>query len=620
MTPVFHGIEGTALPIGNRPIIYRLTNHSLCLLSELTEKVKRNYDTYWYFALGLLALHWLCFPRILECMNFFREKRAASLALLGLFALTVFAYCFNVLKEPDAYYHLQAGRVIWTTHAIPHTDIFSYTAAGASWVAHEWLAQLAFYGTYALVGYWGLIAAVALMGVLTILLVTRIAHRASVPLSFTLSAVLLLSYLELELWIARPQIFAFLFCAFLVFLLERYRRAPRITELVGMVLLLLVWANMHASFVLGLVLIAWYTMGSALMRAWPVFGTAKLSTRDVVRLAGTFGIASVVCLINPTGYHAFVYWRAVQPVAEAFRIFEWRSILAFTGLTHVRFQIALFGLSALLASYWYGYRKVSRDLTSLGMVAGITILPFISIRHVGFWAVAVIPFAVPALGMLLKPYLERVANRVLVGVLVSFCVLLVVIRAFSLPTTYFAPHRIPVYAVDFIERVGLKGPLFNLYNEGGYLIWRLWPNEKVAIDGRSEVYVGKPLEDYFGIMRGGNQWDRLVNDTYHINYFFLAYNPSELRKNIAPVVNRLRKDGWVPIYWDDVIVIYVRNAPENKALIDQYGLRVIDPFSDPTKIPAAQSKAAADEFKRVTESSPMNLVSLEYARRFLLSR
>jgi hypothetical protein len=178
-----------------------------------------------------------------------------------------------------------------------------------------------------------------------------------------------------------------------------------------------------------------------------------------------------------------------------------------------------------------------------------------------------------------------------------------------------------VYAVDFVERAGLKGPLFNLYNEGGYLIWRLYPDMKVAVDGRSEVYTGQALEDYFGVMRGKDpQWSELVNDKFKINFFFLAYNPSSVHKMITPIVLQLRKQGWVPVYWDDAIVIYVRNSPENADIIAKYGYKVIDPFNDPAKIPLVQSKAAADEFRRLVASSPLNNIPLEYSRLFLLSR
>lgn len=554
-------------------------------------------------------------------MELLRKHRFVSVLLpLALFALVVFTYCFNALKEPDAYYHLKSGQVILETLSIPHADIFSYTAAGAPWVAHEWLAQIMFYSVYSLGGYWLLMAFVATLSVIAFGIVARVSHRKETPLAFTLLGVLFLCYLTFELWIPRPQIFAFLLCAVLVYLLEQYRKRPRTLHLGFAALTMLIWANVHASFVLGLVLLGWYLVSQFAMHRWKIFGTSVLSKRNLVALGITIAASTVLCLLNPTGYHAFLYWHTVQTGVNAFNVFEWRSIIAFRHLIQAQVNMGLFVLGSALAIYWYGYRKASRDFTSLGMVIGITILPFISIRHIGFWVIAAVPFLVPAVGSWLAPQLQRFRGNLLTYIFIGFAVLLLLGRMATFPRQYFIPQRIPVYAVDFIERVGLKGPLFNLYNEGGYLIWRLYPQMKVAIDGRSEVYTGQSLADFFGVMRAKDQWTELVDEKYKINFFFLAYNPHQLRTMITPIVLQLRKEGWVPVYWDDVIIIYVRNSPENADIIKQYGMKVIDPFSDPTKIPQELSQAAADEFQRVTTASPIETIPLEYARLFLLSR
>src|ERR1700731_2673945 len=70
-------------------------------------------------------------------------------------ALTVFTVRSR-FNDPDLWYHLKIGEIIWNTHAIPRIDLFSFTANGHPWVAQEWLSQLTLYGVYKFAGYTGL--------------------------------------------------------------------------------------------------------------------------------------------------------------------------------------------------------------------------------------------------------------------------------------------------------------------------------------------------------------------------------------------------------------------------------------------------------------------------------
>ena len=60
------------------------------------------------------------------------------------------------LNDLDMWWHLKTGEIIWTTHTIPTTDLFSYTTNHHAWIPHEWLAQLLIYGAYRWGGYSGL--------------------------------------------------------------------------------------------------------------------------------------------------------------------------------------------------------------------------------------------------------------------------------------------------------------------------------------------------------------------------------------------------------------------------------------------------------------------------------
>ena len=63
--------------------------------------------------------------------------------VIGLFLMTM-----RPIADPDYWWHLKTGQVILETHAIPHTDPFSYTKAGAPWITHEWLIEILMYGIF----------------------------------------------------------------------------------------------------------------------------------------------------------------------------------------------------------------------------------------------------------------------------------------------------------------------------------------------------------------------------------------------------------------------------------------------------------------------------------------
>jgi hypothetical protein len=75
-----------------------------------------------------------------------------SFPVLLAFGLAVLAVVSvsNRFNDPDLWWHLKVGEVVWNTHAIPRTDTFSFTTNGHAWTAHEWLAQLSIYAAYSL--------------------------------------------------------------------------------------------------------------------------------------------------------------------------------------------------------------------------------------------------------------------------------------------------------------------------------------------------------------------------------------------------------------------------------------------------------------------------------------
>lgn len=528
----------------------------------------------------------------------------------------IFLFAFNQFKEADSFYHLKTGQVIWETGIVPPADIFSYTAAGVPWVTHEWLAEVILYGLYALAGYWGVMAAVALLAVAAYFLLWLLAREGGAEPAFAALLLFLVGYLTFELWIPRPQAFGFFFFALLLFCLEKYRRRGRSVYLAGVILTMWLWGNSHASVLLGYAVLLLYLTAEAVRWSKPGWDAAPPAPRlRAFALAGLVALAAP--LLNPNGTDVLFYRSAINSAVETFAVLEWQPIQSFWFLPQTKVFILLMLAAVGCLAYWFGWRRLSRDFSLLGLTAGTFSLPFMSIRHVGFFTLAAGFPLVLAAGGLLANFRQKFSSRRLAAVWLCLAVIIVLLGWFRSPRSYFNPDTVPVHAADFIAAQNIQGRRFNLYNEGGYLIWRFYPPDQVSLDGRSEIYAGRPAEEVLAIIRGEPAADELVDQKYGINHFLLAYRPAQLAESILPLVRRLLTAGWKMVYWDDTSLLIVRDMPAHAGLIEKYAFYRVSPFTDPSLIPPAEVPAALGELRRILDSAPQSRVVAAYAVRLL---
>lgn len=151
-------------------------------------------------------------------VKIFFSPRFAEFLVLGL----VFLFCVRSIVDFDVWYHLKAGEYNFSNLTVLRHDVFSFSAQGAEWISHSWLAEVIFYLVYAFAGgIWGLVFFSALMAVLVYFIVLRTAEVRGAPPFFSALLVLPLGYLTFELFVPRPQIFSYLFLVLLIYLLER---------------------------------------------------------------------------------------------------------------------------------------------------------------------------------------------------------------------------------------------------------------------------------------------------------------------------------------------------------------------------------------------------------------
>jgi hypothetical protein len=63
----------------------------------------------------------------------------------------------------------------------------------------------------------------------------------------------------------------------------------------------------------------------------------------------------------------------------------------------------------------------------------------------------------------------------------------------------------PEHAAEFVESRPLSGPLYNDFNWGGYLIWRL-PEFQVSMDGRTNLHGDRRFARSYATWSGMRDW------------------------------------------------------------------------------------------------------------------
>ncbi len=418
-----------------------------------------------------------------------RSQRSTRVFLAVLF-LGLFAMAARNVIDPDVWWHLKAGQFIAQHRSVPHTDPFSFTRAGQPWVAHEWLTELLLFEIQCTAGWGGLIVLFAAMVSATFfLLYLRCGPAPYVAGVATLTA----AWATMPVWGVRPQVLSLLLTSLWLLILERSERDPKI--LWWTLPLTLLWVNLHAGFALGLALSALLLAGDWLELA---LGRSSQQTAPHLRTA-VFVLLLDLALVplNPNGLRLYSYpIETLRSAAMQSYIVEWASP-NFHRPEYWPFLLIVLGTFATLG--WSSFQVRPRNLLLLvvSLYAGLC-----SIRLMPLFVLIAVPLICQRFRnwprSKSRPSSQAPARALLNGVIVL--AMAVFAGAHTFQTIQRQPaseaQHFPARAVAFLQSHAPAGRIFNHYDWGGYLIWKLYPSTRVFIDGRADLY-GEPLLDQF---------------------------------------------------------------------------------------------------------------------------
>jgi hypothetical protein len=480
-----------------------------------------------------------------------RSRGRFGLSLPLLLGLLVYGQVLNyrgaVLGDADTYWHIATGRWILAHGAVPHQDVFSFSMTGAPWDPPEWLAEIFIAGLYDHFGWTALVAVTALCEAGALALLLRVLLRFLAPIH-ALIAVTLTWALSMTHVLARPHIFILPILVLWVAALVTARNEDRAPS-PWLALLITLWANLHSSYMLGLVLAA-LLAGEAVLLAPD--GRARLRA---ARSWGLFGALSVVAaLITPFGVHGLMQpFELTQMSYSSAVLVEWMS----PNFQHYQ------PLEALLMVLLLGGLSLGWRLPPTRVLI-VLVLLHMALQHgrhaepLGFIAPLLLA---PALGRHLA---ERLARRPVASLDRSMAELakpanargIAIAGAVLLALTATMLHGgvdrktdklTPTAALAAVQAHQVTGSVFNDYGFGGYLIFA---GIKPFIDGRyfyGDAFIQRYVE---ATAVFSNQLPVLL-DEYGITWTLL--HPK------TPGVSLLdHLPGWRRLYADDVAVVHVR--------------------------------------------------------------
>jgi hypothetical protein len=480
---------------------------------------------------------WLSWPMVV-----------AVALMLGVVALP----SLHLLDDPDSYWHLAAGQWILAHGQVPLRDPFSHTLPGAPWTAHEWGAEVLFAALYRLGGWPALVGLIAAAYATTMAVLTRFLLQRMLPVH-ALALVGLAVGMSLSHLLVRPHVLAWLVMVLwltaLVNAVES-RTQPRWAA----VLLVPLWANLHGSYVLGVLL-----AGALALEA--VCEAPRGQRRAMLRQWAPFiAITALASLLTPSGWHGWSFTLYVTRMTFALSVIqEWASpdfhrpqalqvwllgvmAAAFAGRLQLRWMRWL-----LLLGFVHLALKHQRNVALLGMASAVLMA-----RD---WAACWYRTASPSSRevSVLDRWFDAWAGPARpAGWAALLAVALMAAALASQRAAQPGETHTPAKALAAARAAGLTAsPVLNAYDFGGYLIHEGVP---VFIDGRADLYGDPFLRRYLEALqlKTPDSLPELLAQ-YRIGWTMLPPG--------SPAVALLaRLPGWEPVYQDETAVVHRRVA------------------------------------------------------------
>ncbi len=468
--------------------------------------------------------------------------------------------------------HIENGKILMSGNSqevqdILHTNFYSFTNQSFPFINHHWGIGVLFYEIWKYTGFNGLSLVYILLSVATIGLSFWFSIKKGTFASSLASLVLVIALITSRREV-RPEMLSYFFT--LIFFCMMWAYKENIIKrkwLWLLVVLEVLWVNIHIAFFLGEVIIGLYLLHEIVCR--------KPNWKEIRFRGLLLGGVVLATFINPSFiagalYPLFIFKNYGYQLYENQSVFFLEN-LGFHSFEFVMLKISLFVTWFLAALYIWKEKHwgfIVEPLTI--MVLFSSILALSAERSIIIFALFALPFISFLLTELFVDYLiEIFSPHVLRGISVGLTITLVVITFLSVTTSpQWGIGLLPKVeaSAQFFKTNNLTGPIYNDYDIGSYLdyeldITTLSNKNKVFVDNRPEAYPATFFKDVYIPSQSDEQKWQSLNAEYHFNVIW--FNRHDLTSWAQQFLAHRTQDAeWALVYLGDYSVILFKRSTE----------------------------------------------------------
>lgn len=451
----------------------------------------------------------------------------------------------------DLWARLIAGMGVMQTGHVLKYDFLSYTPTHI-WYDHEWGSGVVFYLTQHLFGAAGILFLQTILVFLIFFTISKIIKLRGVTTTTTPYNFLFYYYGYISIsYIAdmpvRCQLFSFLFFTIFLYILELARNGKQ-KYLWYLPLIMIIWNNLHGGSVAGIGLIVLYIVGEF------------LNTKSVKNYILTLLATLAVLPINPWGFEYLGFLFNANTMDRSYILEWWGLFSSDITISKLTFKFKLYTLILLLTEAIFlimnfKLKKIKPDATKFLVVLTSLIFSILHVKLIPFAVILMMCFLYDdfytVFNTLTKNFFNRIAmakDAIVYVIIIIFAISAIKINGFG---PYLNVFRFPLRAVEFVKINNLKGNILQDFSNGSYVSYKLYPNNKIFMDGRyEEVYAPALLKLYNDFCTASPNWDELLKlyppDIMILEKKYLVFKKLKADKN------------WKEIFEDGATGVFVK--------------------------------------------------------------
>ncbi|NNG45508.1 MAG: hypothetical protein HKM86_00140 [Deltaproteobacteria bacterium] len=548
------------------------------------------------------------------------SPRQTTFAVMTLLFLATIPMLTKVFTS-DFGTHIAIGREIVNTRSVADKEFLNYPSLGMHNANGEWGFQALLYLVFAAGGVYAVsFLCWAVVFGIYLLLHRSMTLRGANPFLAVFAIFAFSGFLRIRIQ-PRPEIFTYLFIALTIFLLSEFYFGEKKWLLYLFPPLILVWANMHPSYLIAFVLCGVFFVDGLARAAWKKeIQWARLKVWVIPPvLVGVLGL--ILCGLNPHGYSAILTplhlisrgqsgpggggsailmsISELVPVKGTGLYLYYKAAAGFAALSLLLggigrriYLLDLFLFTIAFKGAWDSARAVS--------MMGLLLSPGASLHLTGFFGVLKEHFAPKLAPKRPGPARDRESKKkkkgkkeavipaspmeptrgslswgriaVSTAIIVALVTFGTVTLSFSFTQLQYGigmtEHKFSFAAAEFLRKNPVPGKMFNFFDIGGFLDWQLYPQALTFIDGRT--YNKEVFREHQMVTGSLPGWEDVLRK-YGITYIVLKSVDSS--GIILPVIPALSRDpDWSLVFSDGLFVVFVRNTVQNREYLSKHAI------------------------------------------------